>query len=162
MIFFRAYPIFLSILKNEGILLPCSSNLAWTCVLSLPFSKSLLGARSSGSHPIFCPGPVYFVSPSQNLLWEPEVLAPTQYFLLDLCISLAVLKIFCWSQRSWLPPDILSWTSLSHLPCTKSLVGARCSGFHSRYWLGFIDRFSDTLYGGLHIFWLPWIWDKRV
>ena len=102
-IFFRAYPIFLSILKNEGILLPCSSNLAWTCVLSWPFSKSLVGARSSGSHPIFCPG---------------------------MCILLALLKIFCGSQRSWLPPNILSWTSLSHLPCKK-------------------------IFGGSQMFWLP-------
>ena len=154
-IFFCAYPIFLSILKDEGFLLPCSSNLAWTCELSWPFLKFLVGASSSGSHPLFCPGSVYFVSPSQNLLWEPEVLAPTQYFLLDLCISVALLKIFGGSQRSLLPPDILSWTSLSHLPCIKSLVGARCSGFHSRYGLGFIHRFSYTLYGGLNTFWLP-------
>ena len=108
-IFFRAYPIFLSILKNEGILLPCSSNLAWTCVLSWPFSKSLVGARSSGSHPIFCPGPVYFVSPSQNLLWEPEVLAPTQYFVLDLFITFALQNIFVGRQLFWLPLKILTW-----------------------------------------------------
>ena len=46
-----------------------------------------------------CPGPVYFVCPSQNLRWEPDVLAPTHYFVLDLCNAFALLKTFVGSQR---------------------------------------------------------------
>ena len=56
-----------------------------------------------------CPGPVYFVCPSQNLRWEPDVLAPTQYFVPDICIAFALLKILGGSQKFWLPPKILTW-----------------------------------------------------
>ena len=37
-----------------------------------------LGDGGSGSHRRFWPGPVYCVRLSQTLLWEPEVLDPTQ------------------------------------------------------------------------------------
>ena len=46
-----------------------------------------------------CPGPIYFLCPSQNLRWEPDVLAPTHYFVLDLRNAFALLKTFVGSQR---------------------------------------------------------------
>ena len=104
--------------------------------------KSWVGARDSGSHPRFRLGPVYCLCPSQNIGWEPEALAPTQDFGLDLCIVFVLLKILGGSQRFWLPPKILPWTCELCLPDSNSLVGARGSGSHPRYWFWFTNRFA--------------------